>query len=49
MDIVLEIPRVITIPDWAWYVALGLFILIGGYGAIRIFFPREPNPWLRGG
>lgn len=49
MEISLKIPEVITIPDWIFWGVFTAFVIVGAYGVIRIFFPKKPDPWLRGG
>ena len=49
MDISLELPKMITIPDWIFWGIATVIIIVAAYGAFRIFFPKEPDPWLRGG
>lgn len=49
MEILLEIPKSVTIPDWFMAAFFAGFLALAVYGIYRIFVPRQPDKWLRGG
>jgi uncharacterized membrane protein (Fun14 family) len=49
MEIPLDIPKSITIPDWGFGLVIGLMLAYAIYIIYRIFYPKQPEDWIRGG